>query len=62
VGQYLERTIDENCLYTTVNVGISLDCPLSPVMAAIIDISRHNGPGACAAIWSRWIAAWRPAV
>ena len=35
VGQYLYRTVDENCLYTTVTVGISLGCPLSPVMAAI---------------------------
>ena len=35
VPQYLHRTVDENCLYTTVTVGISLGCPLSPVMAAI---------------------------
>ena len=35
VGQYLGRTIDENCLYSTVKRGISLGCPLSPVMAAI---------------------------
>jgi retron-type reverse transcriptase len=35
VGQYLHRRVDENCLYTTVTVGISLGCPLSPVMAAI---------------------------
>jgi hypothetical protein len=35
VGQYLHRTVDENCLYTTVTRGISLGCPLSPVMAAI---------------------------
>jgi hypothetical protein len=35
VGQYLHRTVDESCLYTTVTVGISLGCPLSPVMAAI---------------------------
>jgi RNA-directed DNA polymerase len=35
VGQYLHRTVDENCLYTTMTVGISLGCPLSPVMAAI---------------------------
>ena len=35
VAQYLARTIDENCLYTTVHLGISLGCPLSPVMAAI---------------------------
>jgi RNA-directed DNA polymerase len=32
---YLRRTVDENCLYTTVTVGFSLGCPLSPVMAAI---------------------------
>jgi retron-type reverse transcriptase len=35
VAQYLHRTVDENCLYSTVTVGISLGCPLSPVMAAI---------------------------
>jgi hypothetical protein len=35
VGQYLRRTVDENCLNTTVTVVISLGCPLSPVMAAI---------------------------
>lgn len=35
VGQYLHRTVDENCLYSTVTRGISLGCPLSPVMAAI---------------------------
>jgi retron-type reverse transcriptase len=35
VQQYLRRTVDENCLYSTVTVGISLGCPLSPVMAAI---------------------------
>jgi RNA-directed DNA polymerase len=35
VGQYLHRTVDENCLYTTMTVGISLGCPLSPVMAAL---------------------------
>ncbi|MGD1092890.1 MAG: reverse transcriptase domain-containing protein [Bryobacteraceae bacterium] len=27
--------MDENCLYSTVTRGISLGCPLSPVMAAI---------------------------
>ena len=35
VGQYPHRTVDENCLYTSVTRGISLGCPLSPVMAAI---------------------------
>ncbi len=35
VGQNLGRTVDENCHYSTVKVGISLGCPLSPVMAAI---------------------------
>jgi hypothetical protein len=35
IEQYLRRTVDENCLYSTVTVGISLGCPLSPVMAAI---------------------------
>ena len=35
VGQYLHRTLDENCLYTTMTVGINLGCPLSPVMAAL---------------------------
>ena len=35
VGQYLHRTVEENCLYTTVKRGISLGRPLSPVMAAI---------------------------
>jgi hypothetical protein len=35
VGQYLRRTVDENCLYSTVTIGISLGCPLSPVMAAL---------------------------
>jgi retron-type reverse transcriptase len=35
VAQYLGRTIDENCLYATVTRGISLGCPLSPVMAAL---------------------------
>jgi hypothetical protein len=35
VVQYLRRTVDGDCLYSTVTVGISLGCPLSPVMAAI---------------------------
>jgi hypothetical protein len=35
VAQYLRRTVDENCLYSTVTIGISLGCPLSPVMAAL---------------------------
>ena len=35
VEQYLHRTVDENCLYTTVTRGISLGCPLSPLMAAL---------------------------
>jgi len=35
VAQYLHRTVDENCLYSTVTPGISLGCPLSPVMAAL---------------------------
>jgi len=35
VAQYLRRTVDENCLYSTVTLGISLGCPLSPVMAAL---------------------------
>src|ERR1700693_5292377 len=35
VGQYLHRTLDENCLYTTMTVGINLGCPLSPVMAVL---------------------------
>jgi len=35
VAQYHSRTVDENCLYPTVMAGISLGCPLSPVLAAI---------------------------
>src|ERR1035438_7415981 len=35
VAQYLHRTVDENCLCSTVTVGISLGCALSPVMAAL---------------------------
>ena len=35
VQQYLRRTIDQNCLYSTVERGISLGCPLSPVMGAL---------------------------
>jgi hypothetical protein len=35
VGQYLRRTVDQDCLYTTVTCGISLGCPLSPLMAAL---------------------------
>jgi hypothetical protein len=35
VAQYPRRTVDENCLCSTVTRGISLGCPLSPVMAAI---------------------------
>jgi RNA-directed DNA polymerase len=35
VGQYLRRTVDEDCIYTTVTLGISLGCPLSPLMAAL---------------------------
>ena len=33
--QYLRRTVDQDCLYTTVTCGISLGCPLSPLMAAL---------------------------
>ena len=35
IGQYLHRTVDDGGLYRTVTQGISLGCPLSPVMAAI---------------------------
>ena len=35
VAQNLRRTMAEDCLYPTVTRGISLGCPLSPVMAAI---------------------------
>src|ERR1035441_1556388 len=35
VGQYLHRTVDQDCLYITVTCGISLGCPLSPLMAAL---------------------------
>ncbi len=35
VGQYLHRTVNQDCLYSTVTRGISLGCPLSAVMAAI---------------------------
>lgn len=35
VGQYLRRTIDEHGLYETVHQGISLGCPLSPVMGTL---------------------------
>ena len=35
VGQYLYRTVVEAGRYASVEVGISLGCPLSPVMAAI---------------------------
>ncbi|MGA8233488.1 MAG: reverse transcriptase domain-containing protein [Candidatus Acidiferrales bacterium] len=35
VGQYLRRTVDEDCLYTTVTRAITLSCPLSPLMAAL---------------------------
>lgn len=35
VGQYLRRTVDQDCHYTTVTCGISLGCPLSPLMAAL---------------------------
>lgn len=35
IGQTLHCTVDDNCLYLTITRGISLGCPLSPVMAAI---------------------------
>jgi hypothetical protein len=35
VGPYLHRTVDEDCLYSTVTRGISLSCPHSPLMAAL---------------------------
>ena len=35
VEQYARRTMDENCLYSTVQRGISLGCPLSPIMGAL---------------------------
>jgi len=35
VQQYLHRTIEEKCLYSSVERGISLGCPLSPIMAAL---------------------------
>ena len=58
VGQYLCRTVDENCLYTTVTRGISLGCPLSPVMAALylepLD-RRMEATGLC---YARFMDDW----
>ena len=49
-SQYLHRTIDENCLYSTATRGISLGCPLSPVMGALyLDVLDR-----------RWAAAGPP--
>ncbi|NEP00900.1 MAG: reverse transcriptase [Symploca sp. SIO2E9] len=33
--QYLKRCVADNCLYTSIQQGISLGCPLSPLMGAL---------------------------
>ena len=41
----LHRTIDENCLQSTATRGISLGCPLSPVMGALyLDVLDRRRP------------------
>jgi len=58
VAQYLRRTVDENCLYTTVEVGISLGCPLSPVMAAIYLEPQDRRMEATGLTYARFIDGW----
>jgi hypothetical protein len=58
VGQYLHRTVDENCLYSTVTIGISLGCPLSPVMAAIYLESLDRRMEATGLTYARFMDDW----
>ncbi len=58
VGQYLYRTVDENCLYTTVTMGISLGCRLSPVMAAIYLEGLDRRMEATGLTYARFMDDW----
>ena len=54
----LHRTIDENCLQSTATRGISLGCPLSPVMGALyLDVldRRMAAAGLC---YARFMDDW----
>jgi hypothetical protein len=58
VAQYLRRTVDENCLYSTASVGISLGCPLSPVMAALYLEPLDRRMEATGLIYARFMDDW----
>jgi hypothetical protein len=58
VAQYLHRTVDENCLYSTVTIGISLGCPLSPVMAAIYLEPLDRRMEAAGLTYARFMDDW----
>ena len=58
VAQYLHRTVDENCLCSTVTVGISLGCALSPVMAALYLEPLDGRMEAAGLTYARFMDDW----
>ncbi|MGD1703152.1 reverse transcriptase domain-containing protein [Dapis sp. BLCC M229] len=56
--QYLKRAVSDDCLFTSIEQGISLGCPLSPLMGALFLKPLDDRMAALGCFYVRYMDDW----